>query len=151
MDNFNQPGLGGPVPTPDGDYLYTEETTFGAGTLPYDPDTRDIKECVGAAISSVPGVLALKGGLTDMFKKDEDLTRGITVTRGNGYRVSVKAKVIAEAGYDEVALIQQMTRAITDDLRTQMALTADKVDIEIADTMTEIEFFDKYDADRALH
>lgn len=134
----------------DDEYLFMEETIYIPERYDPDPDLKDIKTVVGEAIGSVPGVLALKGGLTDIFKKGEDLTRGISVQKEDGH-VNVSAKVITDSNYDNQELIQQMTDAITDNLQMQMGLIADDIYVEIAETMTESEFYKKYDADRALH
>ena len=136
---------------PTGDeYVYVEETAYGTGYDP-DPASDGIKEVVGAAISGIPGVLALKGGLTDIFKANEDLTRGVSAKKSDGGHVSIGAKVIAESGYDEADLVQQVTEAIADELQAQLGLIADKVEIDVTETLSREEFYDKYDADRALH
>ena len=146
MDNYNKNAND---PTND-EYLFVEETVYDTG-YDADPDTKDIKEAVGEAVSGIPGVLALKGGLTDIFKKDEDLTRGVSVRVNDDDRVEVSVKVIAETGYNEADLIRQMTDAITDDLQMELGMVADRVDVKVAQTMSRDEFLDKYDADRALH
>lgn len=153
MDNYN---LDNPLVTrPESEeYLYAEEGMYDTGyDAGYDasPDTKDIKEVVGQAISGIPGVLGLKGKLSDIFKKDEDLTRGISARKAGDGRVSVSARVIADSGYNSGMLIDDMTEAITYALQAQLGLVADKIEIDIAETMTEAEFYDKYDADRALH
>lgn len=137
---------------PNAGLVYSEEI-FAT----YDPvedakmDNKVLKQMVGDAIRGVDGVLALKGGLTDIFKRDEDLTRGITVHQSNDGKVRVSAKVIAESGYDSAQLIQQLTDRITQAMQSQAGLQPEKVEVEIADKMTQAEFYDKYDADRALH
>lgn len=150
MDDYNRQINGNTNNLADDEYLFVEEGVYDVGYDP-NPDTKDIKEVVGSAISGIPGVLALKGGLADIFKAGEDLTRGVSVRKSEDGRVAVKVKVIAESGYEHDQLIQRMTEAITDDLQTQMGLYAAPVEVEVAETMTQNEFFDKYDADRALH
>lgn len=109
-----------------------------------------IEQAVGASIKDIPGLLALKSGLGDLFKRDEDLSRGIAVTETDtGARV--KIKVIAETGYDPSALIREMTDRITLALRDKMGLVTDKLEVEIADTMTPEEFQENCKAERALH
>lgn len=141
MDNyFNSAGKGA-----DPDYWYLEEAAFLDGCKET-PENKDIKRVVGAAIAAVPGVLGLKGGLSDLFKKDDDLTRGISVHFYGGENVRIKAKVIAEKGYNEETLAGDVRESIRLALAAELALTADRVSIEIADTMTPEEFCDKCDA-----
>lgn len=132
-----------------GDFLFVEGTVYDDDAPA--PDNKDIQEVVGEAISGVDGVLALKGGLTDIFKKDEDLTRGISVHVDSENNVNVKAKVISDADYSADAVAQQATEAINDCIRENLGLTVGTVEIDVADTMTRGEFFEKYDAERALH
>ena len=116
-----------------------------------DFDNKDIQQAVGRAIAGEDGVLGLKGRLTDIFKRDEDLTRGIVVHRMDGRQVAVSAKVIAEAGYDASDLLQRLADSITFVLEDELGLIANTVDVQIAETMTRAGFYEKYDPERAIH
>ena len=52
-NNLNDP-MNRPMNDPMGnDYLFVEETVYDTG-YDYDPDTKDIKQAVGEAISGIP-------------------------------------------------------------------------------------------------
>lgn len=109
-----------------------------------------IEQAVGESIRHIPGLLALKSGPGDLFKTDGDLSRGISATETDT-GVRVKIKVIAEASYDPSSLIREMTDSITLALKDRLGLETDKLEVEIADTMTPEEFQEHCKAERALH
>lgn len=146
------------------DYLNERETTAGGDEyITLDEYTlgmhrgleikaRDVKEIVGEAVSDVDGVLALKGGLADIFKKDEDLTRGITVSvdEADG-TVKVSARLIIDAAYTSAEVIREATELIASALQHEAGLDIRKIDIEVAESLSGAEFLERYNEDRAIH
>lgn len=110
-----------------------------------------IKQVVGRAIARVHGVLGLKGGITDIFKSDEDLTRGISVHTSGENRITVSAKVIAELGYSEAELLIELTAAINTAMQNELGLAPEEIDIEITNALTREEFEEKYGASREIN
>ena len=141
------------------DFLLVEEALYYAvpsgrqkeEETNWDPTNREIKAVVGEAISEVPGVLALKGRIIDIFKDDDDLTRGISVYETGIGRVEVNARVIADKSCDDGGLIRKMTDAVAEGLRARLGLEVSEVNIEIAEAMSPDDFLERYGAGRSLH
>ncbi len=113
---------------------------------------KEIKEIVGEALSEVDGVLALKSGLTDIFKKDDDLTRGISVgINQDDATVKVGAKLIADSAFSSPEIISEATELVAEALRHEAGLEMKEIDIDVAESMSWDAFVDKYGVDRALH
>lgn len=117
----------------------------------YLPSNESVKEVAGKALAKVDGILGLKSGFTDIFKADEDLTRGISVHVYDDESVNLSAKVIAELGHNSANLINDATAAVTSAVQSQLGLAPEKINIEIADTLTRAEFDEKYGAKREIH
>lgn len=146
-DNYNDLFIADPLID---EYVVEEDYVYGDYNG-RDLRDKDIKEIVGRQISTVDGVLGLKGGLTDVFKADEDLTRGISVSVNRDGKVKVSAKVILADYANAADVIAQITQSVTDALQNEVGLRPEKVDIEVADTMSREAFYDKYSMERAIN
>lgn len=112
---------------------------------------RDVKEIVGECLSEVDGVLALKGGLSDVFKKDEDLTRGISVSVDEAdCTVKVAAKLITDASFSNAEVISKATELIASTLLHEAGLDIRKIEIDVAESLSFSDFIARYGIDRAI-
>lgn len=116
--------------------------------VPFDMSVDDaIKTITGEAICHVPGVLGLKGGLSDVFKRDEDLRRGISVSRNKtGYEVS--AHVIGDAAYDTEEILVAVRISITHALQEGAGMENIELSLSMVDSMSKSDFIEKHGADR---
>lgn len=109
-------------------------------------DDKVIKKMVGEALASVDGILGAKDNLADMFKSDEDPTRGITISTTNHHEVEVTAKIFAESGKNIPQMINAATAAITDKLQNTAGLKINGICVEVVDTMTAEEYKNQYES-----
>ena len=107
-------------------------------------DTKVVKKLVGEAIYKVDGVLDAKDSMADLFKSEEDLTRGINVTVSDDQRVEVHAKIVVETGKNIPDIVNEATKAATDTLQNNAGLQVKDICIEVADTMAKDEFRQEY-------
>lgn len=104
-------------------------------------DDRAIKKMAGEAISKVEGVLSVEGGLTDLLKPSDDLTKGIAVVMSeDGKGVQVSTKLVTEYGKNIPTIVRQVQDAVEKTLREMAGLVVEKVDVEITDTMSRKEY-----------
>ena len=107
-------------------------------------DERAIKKIAGEAISGVDGVLGLAGGLTDVLKSSDDVTKGLAITTSSdGASAEVSAKIVTEYGKNIPDIVSQVQGNITKALQEMAGLTVDKVEVEVTDTMTADEYQEK--------
>ena len=104
-------------------------------------DEKVVSQLVGEAIAGVAGVLGLKGGLTDIFKKDDDLTRGVTVEALDDNKAKVSVRLIADDDHNAGEVITGVAAAITGALQRQAGLQPATVEIELAEGPPRKEFF----------
>lgn len=116
--------------------------------VPFDLSVEDaIKTISGEAICHVEGVLGLMGGVTDIFKRDEDLRRGISVNwNKNGCEVS--ARIIGDDAYDTKKTLIAVRHSITHALQEGAGMENIELDLSMADSMEKSEFIEKYGANR---
>lgn len=126
----------------------SEGTNKDRYNVPFDMSVDDaIKTITGEAICHVNGVLGLKGGLTDIFKRDEDLRRGILVSRNeNGYVVS--ARIIGDEAYDTEEILVAVRCSITHALREGAGMENTELSLIMDDSMSKSKFIEKYGSDR---
>ena len=114
-----------------------------AGAMPQDTkiDDKAIKRLAGEAISQVDGVLGVDGGLTDVLKASDDVTKGLSITLSeDGKNVQVSAKIITEYGKNIPGIVTNVQDKIRDALQNMAGLTVEKVEVEVTDTMTPDEY-----------
>ena len=123
------------------------------GTMPHDMkiDDKAIKKMAGEAISQVDGVLGVEGGLTDMLKSGDDVTKGLSVTMSDdGQKAQVSAKIITEYGKNIPDIVSGVQAKVQDALRSMAGLATDKVEVEVTDTMTREDYQAKNSKNRGL-
>lgn len=103
-------------------------------------DDKVVKKLAGEALAAIDGVLGLKGGLTDVLKDPDDVTRGLSVTADDSQNVELSAKIIAETGKNIPDIIGKATADITAAVQNETGLKVKNVCIEVADTMTAEEY-----------
>lgn len=124
----------------------TEKARFH---VPYDLSTDNaIKTITGEAICHVDEVLGLKGDLSDVFKRGDDLRRGITV-RSSSLPPTVEARVIADVNADALSLLEEVRSAVQHALAQGAGMEGVEVKVEVADSMTPTAFYHKYGPDRS--
>lgn len=109
-------------------------------------DDKVIKKMIGEALAGVDGILGAKDNITDMFKSDDDPTRGITISTTHHHEVEVTAKVFAESGKSIPEMINAATAAITDKLQNVAGLKVNGICVEVVDTMTAEEYKNQYES-----
>lgn len=123
----------------------TEEARFG---VPYDLSVEDaVKRITGEAICHTEGVLGLKGGLTDVFKRDEDLRRGVHISMDGPVYV-INVNIIGEWGENEQALAAEVQGDIEKALRDGAGMQNTEVHVNIDSMLTKKDFIEKYGEDR---
>ena len=113
-------------------------------------DEKAVKKMAGEAIYKADGVLGVAGGITDVLKSGDDITKGITVSLGAGNKVSVSARLVMEYGKNVPDVIQNVSDALRDTLSTMASLEVDALNLEVADIMTEREYAEKYGKNRSM-
>lgn len=104
-------------------------------------DDKAIKKMAGEAISNVDGVLSVEGSLTDLLKSSDDITKGIGVTLSeDGKSVQITTRIITEFGKNIPAIVSNVQAAVEKTLHDVAGLVAEKVDVEITDTMSRAEY-----------
>lgn len=104
-----------------------------------------IKRIVGEAIDKVDGVLGVAGNLTDLLKSNADRTKGLSVTmQENSQQVDIDAKIMTEYGKNIPTIVNALTTNVTEALRTMAGLEVNKLNVEVADTLTREEYNKKY-------
>lgn len=127
--------------------------TGGATPMPQDMkiDDKAIKKMTGEAVAQVDGVLGLEGGLTDMLKSSDDVTKGLTVTLGEeGKTAKVSAKIITEYGKNIPEIVMNVQNQVQQTLMSMAGLTVEKVEVEVTDTMTPEDYQAKANKGRSL-
>lgn len=99
-------------------------------------DKKLVKRMIGETIAETTGVLGVKGGLTDVLKKNDDVTKGIFIHITDDNTISVKVKVITEVGSNMPNIVNTTTEKVTHLLQKTVGLKVKSMDMEVADTMT---------------
>lgn len=109
-------------------------------------DDKAIKKLAGEAISQVPGVLGLEGGLTGIInnvikQQAEDVTQGLNVQASDdGSSVDISAKIITEYGKNIPAIVAEVQDKVSQTLHSMAGLAVGKVQVEVTDTMTREDY-----------
>lgn len=126
-----------------------EKTKKEAGFTPVPEnaiiDEKVVKKLAGEAMANVDGMLGVKGSIGDWFKRDDDVTRGITVDMQEGGKVSLCLKVITETGKNIPAVVEAITQNVTDALQNSAGLKVAELNVEVTDTMTREEYHETID------
>ena len=125
---------------------------YTTGELPRDTriDDRAIKKIAGEAIAQVGGVLGMAGGLADVLLPGDERIRGLTVTYLEGGSIEVSARLITEYGKNIPALVAAVQYKVTEALHSMAGLDAEKVEVEVTDTMTREEYHEKMEQEYGL-
>ena len=116
--------------------------------VPYDLPPEDaVKEITGQAICHVNGVLGLKGNLGDIFKRGDDLRRGITVNL-DAAPMLVSARIIGDIEVDGKKLVREVHDAVLYALKEGAGMNDVDLDIELDDMLERDSFYEKYGAGR---
>ncbi len=110
-----------------------------------DTEKESIKRMVGGALHEIPAVLAVKSYLGDIFKKNDDITKGIVVHKTSEGRIGVALRVVGDKDTDTEHLIRQMTNAITGVLQMEPGVEVGALSIQIVHTMSQAEFYEKHE------
>ena len=115
------------------------------GELPRDAriDDKAIKKIAGEAIAQVVGVLGTAGSFADVLHPGDEHIRGLSVTFLEGGGVEVGARLITEYGKNIPALVAAVQYKVTEALYSLAGLDAEKVEVEVTDTMTREEYQEK--------
>lgn len=105
---------------------------------------------IGQSIAQINGVLGLKGGLTDIFKSGDDVTRGITISLRSNNLVEITAKLITDTVQNTNELLKLIVSAVTHTLQQDFGMQTGRIDIDFAEQMTHQDFEEKYGKDRVL-
>lgn len=103
-------------------------------------DAKVVKKMVGEALSSIDGILDVKDSVIDVFKNEDDLTRGVAVSLTDDQQATVNAKIITETGKNIPNIVNSATDAITKALQNTAGLKPKDICIEVTDTMTKEQF-----------
>ena len=112
-------------------------------------DDKVVKKLVGEAVFQVDGVLDAKDGLTDMFKSDDDMTRGITVSISDEHSATICAKIVTETGKNIPDIVNNITKADTETLQANAGIAVKDLEVEVTDTMTKEEYKNQNNPDLA--
>lgn len=116
--------------------------------VPFDLTEEDaIKSITGQAICHVDGVLGLKGTLGDVFKRDNDITRGITVFV-NDAETEIKARIIVDAAYNQKQVAEAVQQSILRALYEGAGIQLVQLTVEVDSAMESTAFYEKYGPDR---
>lgn len=115
----------------------------------YDPDV--IKKIVSKALSEIPGVLGLHGGIVSAVKDafssekdhDFDYDKGISVKIKDEY-VNLDVQIITEFGKNIPEIVNEITEKIEVAVKNTTGLEIKKFDIEVVDTMTREDYEKEY-------
>lgn len=117
------------------------EKTFTPAPETMKIDEKVVKKLVGEAIAGIDGVLDKKDTLSDLFKSDDDVTRGLTLDINNERKeVSVAARVVVESVKNIPDIVNAATKAVTKVIQQTTGLAVKDICIEVADTLTKEEY-----------
>lgn len=106
-------------------------------------DDKVIKKIAGMATYDVPGVLALSGGfignITDMFRGNEDKTKGINAEVGEK-QVALDLNVLCEYGKNVPELFDTVIEKISAAMKTMTGLEVVEVNMHVEDVVGHAEF-----------
>ena len=119
---------------------------FGGMNESNDFRKKDLELIVGLALRKVPSVLGLKPSLTDIFKKGDDWSKGISVSADEN-TMAVSARVIADSAYDPADVIAEASAAIAESAEAETFKMPCEVEVKIVESMTPAQFLEKYPDD----
>lgn len=120
--------------------MNTQTTDSGMPKHTFKIDDKAVKKLVGEAVNGVDGVLDVTGGLSDLLKGDDDVTRGVSVTVSTDNRAQVQVRIITEYGKNIPAIVDAVVNRVNESLHNIGGLNVEKVDVEITDTMTREQY-----------
>ena len=127
----------------------SEATNKARYNVPYTLDsTTAIAKIVGEAICHVEGVLGLKSHLGDVFKRSDDIARGVVVNRDGNYQYTISARLITDENYIPAKVVDEVKDAITYSLKQGAGLSVYEPDIEVAGAMSSEDFIAQYGEDK---
>lgn len=128
----------------------SEATKEARYNVPYTLDSvTAIAKIAGEAICHVDGVLGLKSRLGDIFKRSDDISRGVSVEGAANYGYSISARLIVDESYVPARVVDQAKEAIAYSLKQGAGLVIYQPDIEADAAMSREEFYEKYGADKS--
>ncbi len=115
------------------------------------PDKKAVQQMVGDAILHTGGVLGVMGGLRDIFKSEEDVTRGIILhlSSADFCSATVKAELIIQKGCDVDAVLEEASANVANVLQKRARLGIEDVRLTLAEEMTPEEFEERCTAQNA--
>ncbi|RXT24987.1 alkaline-shock protein [Lacticaseibacillus chiayiensis] len=106
-------------------------------------DDAVIAKIVGITCNEVEGVYSLEGGMmaniTDMFTKDEDPTKGVSVDLSDDKDVSVSLDATVRYGENVPDIFNKVTMAVAKNVRQMTGLNVTEVKMTVKDMLTREE------------
>ena len=106
-------------------------------------DDAVIAKIVGITCNEVEGVYSLEGGMmanmTDLFRKDEDPTKGVDVDLSDDQNVSVSLDATVRYGENAPEIFNKVTMAIVKNVRQMTGLNVTEVKMTVKDMLTKDE------------
>ncbi|RXT58907.1 Asp23/Gls24 family envelope stress response protein [Lacticaseibacillus chiayiensis] len=106
-------------------------------------DDAVIAKIVGITCNEVEGVYSLEGGMmaniTDMFTKDEDPTKGVSVDLSDDEDVSVSLDATVRYGENVPDIFNKVTMAVAKNVRQMTGLNVTEVKMTVKDMLTREE------------
>ena len=103
-------------------------------------DDAVIAKIVGITCNEVEGVYSLEGGMmaniTDMFTKDEDPTKGVSVDLSDDKDVSVSLDATVRYGENVPDIFNKVTMAVAKNVRQMTGLNVTEVKMTVKDMLT---------------
>ena len=111
-----------------------------------------IKKIAGIATDGIPGVLTLSGGLigniTDMFRSNEDKTKGIDAEVGQK-QVALDLNVVCEYGKNVPQLFDTIINKVSTAVRDMTGLQLVEMNMHVADVVSHDEFVEMQNKQRS--
>lgn len=108
-------------------------------------DDKAIRKMAGEAVMSVDGVLGIGGGIVNMFKKDDDVSTGVSVDLSDdNKKAKVNAKIITEYGKNIPEIVEKITSTVAEALHGMAGITTEEVNVEVADSLTREQYKEKF-------
>ena len=106
-------------------------------------DDAVIAKIVGITCNEVEGVYSLEGGMManmpDLFRKDEDPTKGVDVDLSDDQNVSVSLDATVRYGENAPEIFNKVTMAIVKNVRQMTGLNVTEVKMTVKDMLTKDE------------
>lgn len=102
-----------------------------------------LQKIVGKTASEIEGVIDLQGNLfsdmTDMFRKTDNLKKGVSVDVEDNEKVSVELDAVMKYGADAPAIFDKITDAIEKNMDEMTGLQLTEVKLTVTDMLTDEE------------